>query len=186
MKMNVRFLTGILTIGMLLAPPGWVSAATKDFSQNVTVNVGNVLSITFEDDPNLVLEFTNDFSQNAISFTGKTIVYTVRANNMPNSALLGAVSARISTALNGIAIVGDPGAYINDGTSSSATLVESAADFITIGTTATNMFDKPASSGTDGKLLAGRAPIHYRARALRNLTPADGGPTTLIVTLKDA
>jgi len=172
----------VLAMVLGLSPATW--AASADHNSNVEVRVGTILSITFEDDPNFQLVFDTDFSQGAVS-SGKTIVYKVRANNMSLAAIQGAISAKISTALSGIDIKAFPGDYLNDGASGYATL-DKVADEVVVGTTPVRIFDKPASSGSSGKLLTGRVPIHYRAVATRDLSTTDGGTFTLTVTLKDS
>ena len=171
-----------LCLALGIGSAAW--ADSDDFSHTVTVSVADTLSITFEDDPNFTLTFADDFGQGSVS-TGKTVVYTVRANTMSLSAIPGAVSAKISAALSGIDLKGFPGDYTNEGTSGYAVLEKVGAEAV-IGTTATALFNKPASSGSSGSLLKGKAPVHYRAVATRDLSTSDGGTVTLTVTLKDS
>lgn len=182
---SMRWLVGLAaTVVLWTGAAAW--AAESNDIDNVTVQINSALSIT-----DVVGDFTLAFDNttgtvNGSTSTGQTVIYTVSANNMPNTALTGAVSAKIASALNGIDIKGDPGTYTNTGSTGNATLNESAADFITIGTTAANLMDKPATTGPAGKVLNGNFGVHYRAMATRDLAVGDGGTVALTVTLKDA
>lgn len=181
-------LVAALTLGAVHS--AW--AATASDSDSVTVTVAPVLSIADVEVGNFTLAFDNTTgsSTNAIS-TGQTVGYAVKSNNMPNAALPGALTAKISGLLNNIEILGFTAAdgYVNEGAAGNAILEPvntSEASPTVIGTTAVNMYNKPSSVGTAGKFLQGRAFIHYRAKALSDLVPGDGGTVTVTVTLKDA
>ena len=175
-------LAAALVLGAIT--PVW--AGSVNDVDNVTVTVNSTLSIT---DP--TGDFTLAFNQttgtaNGVISTPQTVVYTVNANNMPNTALAGTVSARLNAALGGMDIKGSIGPYVNKGSAGSATLNPSAAVPITIGTTAVNLMDKPATTGAAGKVLNGDFGVSYTATATRDLAANDGGTVTLTVTLKDA
>ncbi len=174
-----------VTLAMLaLVVPGSAWASTVDDARTVTVSVPTILSITDETGP-----FTLTFADAASGGTtnGQTVGYIVKSNNMPNSALTGALSAKISGLLDGITIRANPGrTYTNAGSASNAVLQESSASFINLGTTAVNVMDKPALAGASGKILSGTAFVNWGAVATRDLSLADGGAVTLTVTLKDA
>lgn len=170
-------------------PSAW--AATADDSDSVTVTVDPVLSIS-DEVGDFTITFTNATGSAAGDVsTGQTVGYIVKSNTMPNAALTGALSAKLSTTLTNIEIRGttDGTSYVNDGSASNAILEAvntDTANPTVIGTTATSMFNKPSSTGTAGKILDGRAFINWNAKATADLVPGDGGTVTLTVTLKDA
>ncbi len=178
-------LTLFLVIAMLGISVTPTFAGTEDHVHNVSVTVGTVLSID-SDTTDFTLAFTTNFAAGSISDTGQTAIYRVSANAMPTAALAGVISAKVSTALTGIAIQGNLGAYTNTGTPAAnfiATLNPVSANPVTIGTTATALYDKPT---TTSRLLTGTVGVHYRALALQALTPGMGGTTVMTVTIKDA
>jgi len=167
----------------VVLPGGAAWAGSSDDSDTVTVNVSPVLSIT-DTVGNYTLTFA-DFAAGSLT-NGQTVSYTVKANNMTNSAITGAVSAKISALLDGITFQANPGrTFVNNGAANNATLTESIAGVIVIGTTAVNIMNKPASTGNQGKVLNGTVFVNYSARALRDLSVADGGAVTVTVTLRD-
>ena len=169
---------------LVVALPGAVWALTADNADTVTVSVPTILSIS-DEIGNFSLAFTNSANGGTTNF--QTVGYTVNANNMPNTALAGALSAKINALLSGIAIKAlGTRTFTNGGTVSNAVLTEAPVGPVTIGTTATGIMDKPALAGTSGKILTGTAFVAWQAVATRDLTTADGGSVTLTVTLKDA
>lgn len=176
---------GALVLALaILAVAGPVFAATNNNADTVTVAVGNVLSIT-DTQGDFTLTFTD--TVNGSSSSRQTVIYTVQANNMPTTALTGAVSAKISAALSGVTIKGDPAATsTNLGSSGNIVLSESAANDISVGTTAVNLMDKGATTAPQGKVLNGNFGVSWVAVATRDLADTDGGNVTLTVTLKDA
>ena len=181
-KISIWFAVAVLFASVAALP---AFASSDDFVHVATVTVGTILSIETGDDPNFTLAFS-DFASGAFS-QGKFVNYIVRANNMTTSALTGAVSAKINAALDGITIVNTPQTYVNDGTSSNAVLTElGGGSPIAVGTTSVNLYNKPTSSGAEGKILKGQAPTYWQARADRDLAPGDGGTVTITVTLKDS
>ena len=168
---------------LVVALPGAGWALTADNADTVTVSVPTILSIS-DEIGNFSLAFTNSANGGTTNF--QTVGYTVNANNMPNTALVGALSAKINTLLSGINIKAlGTRAFTNGGTASNAVLVEAPVGPVTIGTTATGIMDKPALAGTSGKILTGTAFVAWQAQATRDLTTTDGGSVTLTVTLKD-
>ena len=184
--MMKRFMQWIVmgTAVLVVALPGAAWALTADNADTVTVSVPTILSIS-DEVGNFPLVFTSSANGGTTNF--QTVAYTVNANNMPNTALAGALSAKINTLLSGIAIKAlGTRTYTNGGTSSNAVLTEAPVGPVTIGTTATGIMDKPALAGSSGKILTGTAFVAWQAQATRDLTTADGGAVTLTVTLKDA
>ena len=169
----------ILAVGM---PGAW--AISVDDADTVTVSVPTVLSIS-DETGNFTLAFSSSANGGTTNF--QTVGYVVKANNMPNSALTGALSAKISSLLDGISIRALAGrTYTNNGTASNALLADNGAGIVTVGTSLAGLMDKPSSSGASGKILDGTAFVAWQAQATRDLTSSDGGGVTLTVTLKDA
>ena len=171
----------------LLFVPGIATAGEDTFSHNVTVQVDTVLSIVYEDDPNILMEFQDDFSEGSVSI-GKFINYKVRANDMTEGALDNAITAKIDAEVDGVEIITADSSiqYTNEGTASNAVLIPVGAAPVVIGTTEAPIFKKESGpSAPGGKILKGRAGAYYQARALRDLAPGDGGSCVLTVTLRD-
>ena len=182
MKKLIQFLAIFVVLAVAL--PGVVWATAADDADTVTVSVPTVLSIS-DGTGNFPLTFQSTSTNGVTNF--QTVGYAVSSNNLPNSALTGALSAKISTLLDGINIRAlGTRTYTNNGTASNAVLTESPAGPITIGTSATGIMDKPAAAGSSGKILNGTAFVAWQAQATRDLTFSDGGAVTLTVTLKDA
>lgn len=177
---SMRWAVFAAAIVLGLTRPVWAGNASDN--SDVTFAVGNSISIT-EATGNFTLTFTDTVNGSVSS--GETVIYTVKANNMPNAALTGAVSAKVSALVDGISLKAFPGDYTNSGTSGNAILSKVAAEMV-IGATAVNIYNKDAGSGNQDKVLNGTIPIHYRGVATRDLADTDGGTTTLTVTLKDA
>ena len=181
-KLTQWIMMGTAMLVVALPGAGW--ALTADNGDTVTVSVPTILSIS-DTVGNFSLVFTNSANGGTTNF--QTVGYTVNANNMPNTALAGALSAKVNTLLSGINIKAlGTRTFTNGGTVSNAVLTEAPAGPVTIGTTATGIMDKPALAGTSGKILTGTAFVAWQAVATRDLTTADGGSVTLTVTLKDA
>ena len=177
---SMRWAVFAAAVVLGLTRPVWAGNASDN--SDVTFAVGNSISIT-EATGNFTLTFTDTVNGSVSS--GETVIYTVKANNMPNAALTGAVSAKVSALVDGISLKAFPGDYTNSGTSGNAILSKVAAEMV-IGATAVNIYNKDAGSGNQDKVLNGTIPIHYRGVATRDLADTDGGTTTLTVTLKDA
>ncbi len=186
MRKFMRFAVALAMLALVVPGKAW--AASVDDSDTVTVNVGNVLSIT-DEVGNFTLTFDSTTGTVAGSVTaGQTVGYVLRANNMSNSAIAGALSAKISTALDGITFRANAGmAYTATPGSDAgnATLNPVSSGAVNIGTSATALYDKPSSTGNQGKVLNGTAFVNWGAVAARDLADADGGSMTLTVTLKD-
>ena len=183
MKKSMKYAMIALAV-LAMALPGAAWALTANDADSVTVTVPTILSIS-DDVGNFTLTFTGSAAGSTTN--GQTVGYIVDANNMPNTALTGALSAKISALLSGITIRANPArTYVNDGSASNAVLTESTAAVINLGTTAVNIMDKPASAGSSGKILHGRAFVNWGAVADTDVTTANGGTVTLTVTLKDA
>ena len=183
MKKLMRF---AMTLAMLaLAVPGSAWAASVNDADTVTIDVANILSIT-DEVGNFTLTFLTDGTTAGSVSSGQTVGYILRANNMSNSAIAGALSAKINAALDGITFRANSGmSYVSGGSSGDATLNPVSSGAVNIGTSATALFDKPASTGNQGKVLNGTAFVNWGAIADRDLADADGGSVTLTVTLKD-
>ena len=179
MQTRVAVFAAVLS---LVAAPAW--AGQSNDVDTATVIVPNILSIT-DTVGNFNLTFADIVTGSQTN--RQTVIYTLKGNNLPNTALTGVVSAKISTLLSGITIKGDPAATsTNNGTSGNIVLSESVAGDIAMGTTAANMADKAATVGVQGKVLNGSLGVSWVAVADRDLAVTDGGPVTLTVTLKDA
>lgn len=182
MKELMRFAVALAMLALVMPSGAWAVVAND--SKTVTVSVPTILSISDEAGP-FILTFADAASGGTTN--GQTVGYIVKANNMPNSELIGALSAKISALLSGITIRANPDrTYVNAGSASNALLRESSAGFINLGTTAVNIMDKLASTGASGKILSGTAFVNWGAVATRDLALTDGGSVTLTVTLKDA
>ncbi len=189
MNKTSRLLALIVAIGAGLLALPLTATAGNSFNHNVTVQVDSVLDITYEDNPDILMEFKNDFATGALS-AGKFINYKVRANNMTTGALSGAITAKISQLVDGVDVVTAAGSmqYTNEGTSSNAVLVPTGSNAaVVIRTSPVALFDKASGpAAPNGKILKGHAGVYYQAKALRDLNPSDGGTTILTVTLKDS
>lgn len=166
-------------------------AKESNNSNGATVSVASVLSIS-DEIGNFTIAFNNATGSATGSIsTGQTVGYLVNSNSMPNTALAGALSAKIGGLLTGIQLRAstDATAYVNDGVAANAILVPANTDTANptvVGTTAVAIFNKPASTGVAGKVLKGRAYINWNAKATADLAPGDGGIVTITTTLKDA
>jgi|GEM_PF-2659663 len=182
MRKQIRFTAILAVLTAVLPSAAW--AASVDDADTVTVSVPTILSIS-DSTGNFTLTFTSAVSGGTTNF--QTVGYAVQSNNMPNAALTGALSAKLSALLDGINIraLGSR-TYTNSGTASNAVLTEAPSGVVTIGTSATGIMDKPASSGNSGKILSGTAFVAWQGQSTRDLTTSDGGSVTLTVTLKDA
>lgn len=180
-----KFMQLITVAAMILAvgiPGAW--AASVDDVDTVTLTVPTILSIS-DETGNFTLTFTSAANGGTTNF--QTVGYAVRSNNMPNSELTGALSARINALRDGINIRAlGARAYTNNGSASNAVLVEDPAGPVTVGTSLTDLMRKPALAGASGRILSGTAFVAWQAQATRDLTAADSGSVTLTVTLKDA
>ena len=174
-------LAAVLALGM---PGAW--AASVDDTDTVTITVNNILSISDEVGP-FTLAFDNDTGTvSGSASTGQTVGYLVQANNLPNAAVAGALSAKISALLDGITFRANSGmAYNNTGSSGNAILAPVDSGPVVIGTATTALADKPASTGAQGKVLNGTYFVNWGAIANRDLSDTDGGAVALTVTLKD-
>ena len=183
--MRKQMQLGAIFVALAVALPGAAWATAVNDADTVTVAVPSILSIN-DDTGNFTLTFQSTSTNGITDF--KTVGYNVSANNMPNSALVGALSAKVSPALTGMNLRALAGrTYTNNGTASNAVLSEAPTGVVAIGTTATGIMDKPALAGTSGQILNGVAFVAWQAQATRDLTAADSGQaTTLTVTLKDA
>lgn len=179
MQIRVALFAAILSC---LATPA--RAAQSNDADTATVLVPNVISIT-DTVGNFTLTFADVVSG---SLTNRqTVVYDLKANNMPNTALAGVVSAKISALLSGITIKGDPAdTSTNNGSAGNIVLNQSGSGDITVGTTAVSLLNKAATIGAQGKVLKGNVGVSWVAVADRDLASTDGGAVTLTVTLKDA
>ena len=186
MKKRIHFAIAFAVLAVALPRSAWATSISD--TDTVTVDVGNILSIE-DSEGNFSLSFNNVTGTVAGSAsTGKTVGYVLRANNMSNSAVSGALSAKISSALDGITFQANSGMTYTPTAGASAgnaTLTPVSSGAVPVGTTATALFDKPASVGTQGQVLNGTAFINWGAVAARDLGDADGGSMTLTVTLKD-
>ena len=178
---SMRWAVFAAAIVLGLTHPAW--AGSSNDTDDVTFAVGNSLSIT-DTMGNFTLTFAN--TTNGSDSDNKTVIYTVTANNMPNTALTGAVSAKINALVSGITLKANPGAYTNNGSAGNATLDTAVATYTDVTTTAVNLYNKPVTTGAQGKVLNGLVGINYKATATRDLAASDGGTVTLTVTLKDA
>lgn len=188
-----RSMYGALIMAALVlgaARSAWAGPPSNN-NDNVTVKVEPALSIT-DEVGNFTIEF-NSLTGSAAGdvSTGQTVGYIVRANTMPNAALAGALSAKINATLTNIQLRAstDATAYVNGGTASNAILTPvntDTANPTVVGTTAVAIFDKPASTGSAGKVLRGTAYMNWNAKATADLVPGDGGTVTITTTLKDA
>ncbi len=183
-------ITRIMAVAAFLAVtlPGGAWAGSSDDTRTVTVTVPATLSIT-DEVGNFTLPFQNGSTSGAVS-KNQNVGYRVICNSMPNSALSGAISAKISAALTGVTIRGqsESDAFDNQGTGSNATLVSvNVGNPISVGTSTTAIATKPSTSaGTAGTLLNGTYFINWTALATQDLGPGTVGTTSLTVTLKDA
>ena len=183
MKKSAQFaIVAVAIVAMAVSGTAW--ATSVDDADTITVTVPTVLSIS-DEAGNFTLTFTSAANGGTTNF--QTVGYIVQSNNMPNSALAGALSAKISTLLDGINIRAlSSRTYTNAGSASNAVLTESPGGAVTVGTSLVPLMDKPSSSGSSGKILSGTAFVAWQAQATRDLTFTDGGQVTLTVTLKDA
>jgi hypothetical protein len=166
-------------------------AGTVDKNHVVTVNVNPILGISSETgDFTLAFTSATGSGANAVS-TNIVAAYNVEANSMPNAALAGAVSAKLSALIPNIEIRGTTAAdsYTNLGSASAAILSPVNTSETTptvVGTAATAFFDKPTSSGGAGRVLHGTAYVSWTAKTLVEQQAGTLGTPTLTVTLKDA
>ena len=184
--MNKKLMQFAVALAILaVAMPGAVWAASVDDSDTITITVPTVLSIS-DEAGNFTLAFTSSVNGAVTGF--QPVGYIVKSNNMTNSALAGALSAKIASLVDGINLRALTGrTYTNNGTASNALLAESSNGTVAVGTSATALMDKPSSTGDSGKILDGTAFVSWQAQATRDLTAADSGKTfSLTVTLKDA
>ncbi len=160
-------------------------ATQADDVDQLTVSVDPILAIS-DDIGNFTIKFTNatGSAKDSIS-TGQTVGYLISANNMPNTALSGALTAKISSALTGIQVRATGGTYTNDGSGDNGPLTPASAT-VNVGTTAAILANKPATSTAAGKVMTGKYFVNWNALATTDLSPGAGGTVTLTVTLKDA
>lgn len=174
----------VLAAALALGATHSAWAAVSNNSDNVTVTVESILSVS-DETGNFTIKFDNATGSSAGSIsTGQTVGYIVASNTMPNAALAAALSAKISVPLTDKELRAVGGNYVNDGTASNA-ILESAGDPVVVGTTAVALANKPASTGTAGKVLKGKWFVNWSAKALADLFPSSE-TVTLTVTLKDA
>ncbi len=180
-----KFMQLIGVAAMILAAgiPG-ARAASVDDTDTITVAVPAILSIS-DETGNFTLTFTSASNGGTTNF--QTVGYAVQSNNMPNSELAGALSAKINALKDGVNIraLGSRN-YTNAGSASNAVLAEDPVGPVTVGTSATALMKKSTSTGDAGKILSGTAFVAWQGQATRDLTASDSGPVTLTVTLKDA
>ena len=175
----------VLSAALVLGVAHSALATVSNDADTITISVDPILSIS-DEVGNFTIKFTNATGSAAGSISeGQTVGYLVQANTMPNTALAGALSAKIGTAFTNIELRAVGGSYVNNGTVSNAVLA-SAGDPIVVGTTGVALANKPVSSGTPSKILNGRFFVNWNAKALADLATGDGGSATLTVTLKDA
>lgn len=184
MSKFMRFALVLAMLAVVLPGSAWAANVVNDVD-TVTVAVQPTISIS-DATGNFSLTFT-DTAPNALTNNFQTVGYVVQANTMPNSALTGALSARISALLDGINLLAlTDRVFNNAGSASNAVLTESPGGTVTVGTSPVPLMDKPASTGSSGMILSGTAFVSWRAQATRDLTSTDGGSVMLTVTLKDA
>ncbi len=173
----------VFSLSMGLNPGVW--AGSSNNNDTVTVKVAPILSISDEvGNFELVFEEETGSAAGAIS-KNKVVGYKVRANAMPNAALPGALSAKLSVAIPNIDLRAVGGNYVNDGTANNATLVKTE-DPVIVGTTVVALANKPASTGVSGQIMQGRYFISWDALAKADLQAGVVGNATLTTTLKDA
>lgn len=179
---NLLRSVALLLVGLMLGYAGPAFAATADDVDTVTSVVNGHLSIA---------DTTGDFSLTFSDFVSgtetpiQTVTYQVKGNDLPATALVGVISAKIDALEYGIDLRADPGTYANVGSTGNIALANTAAGFSTIGTTAVNLADKAATTGEQAKILNGNQPMDWKAVATKDLT-AGSYPMILTVTLKDA
>lgn len=181
----------LIVAALVLSAAHSAWATESNNADSATVTVASVLSIS-DEVGNFTIAFNNATGSSSGSVsTGQTVGYIVNSNSMPNTALAGALSAKISALLTNIQLraTTDATAYVNDGVAANAILTPvntDTANPTVVGTTAVAIFDKPVSTGAAGKILKGRAYINWNAKATADLAPGDGGTVTITTTLKDA
>ena len=186
-SMPLAVFAAMLVVGVTHS--AWAGTVNK--THVVTLSVDPILSISSEvSDFDLLFTNATGSGANAVS-VHKVAAYKVEANNMPNAALAGALSAKLSALIPDIEIRGttDTTSYTNSGTAGAAILSPvntSATTPTVIGTAVTAFFDKPASSGGAGQVMHGTAFIAYTAKTLIERKAGAIGSTTITVTLKDA
>lgn len=180
---------GVAVAALMLGMTHSAWAGTDDQSHVVTLKVNPILSIESPETTNFDLVFDNTTGSGANSISkNKVVAYNVEANNMTNDALAGAVSAKLSVLVADVEIRGtsDATAYVHKGGADGAILTPTdPTNPVVIGTTATALFDKPASAGTAGKVLHGTAFVSWDAKLLAEKGAGTLGTPTLTVTLKD-
>lgn len=185
MKMLTRFAAVFAMLAVVLPGAAWAGSA--DDADTVTVSVPASIGIS-DEAGNFTLTFANGSSTNSIS-SNKTVGYIVNSNTMPNAALAGALSAKISSAITGVTLQANMASdsYTNVGTASNAILTPvNTATPVAVGTSLTALANKEESSGAAGQILNGTFFVSWNAKATADLSPGDGGSTTLTVTIKDA
>lgn len=184
MNKMIRFLAVFALLAVALPSGAW--ATSVDNADTVTVSVPSSIAIS-DETGNFTLTFSNGSSTNSES-TGQTVGYLVTANTMPNAALAGALSAKISSAITGVTLQANMAndSFQNLGSANNAVLTATQTTPLAVGTSVVALANKPASTGTPGQILNGRFFVNWNAKATQDLAPGSGGTTTLTVTLKDA
>ena len=168
--------------GLLLNAAALSPAAQSDQSQTVTFQVNGVLSID-ADTQNFTLTFGR-FEKGTDSNT-QTVLYQIKCNTMTPAQLKGAVAARIGSAIDGIDLKADVGEYQNSGSPGNGILTESFAGFGVVAESLQGLADKPATSGSQAKILHGQLPVTWKASAKEDLSSGTY-QTQITVTLKDS
>jgi len=129
------------------------------------------------DQANFTLAFS-DFASGSVS--GNQVVnYSVKANNVTKT--VGVVQAQLNSLFTGVNFQANAGPYSLTG--GNASLLASNSGFVTVGTSATNLYNRNKLSG-NGNIVYGSFPVTYQATATSDLSPSSS-TSTLTVTFID-
>lgn len=188
MKLNLKVILTIVIFAVMLLSPVISWTATDTDTQTVTVVVPAPLAITASGGGTFTLTLP-DYRITTESNI-PTVTYALEGNNITYAPLDGFISAKISSLVDGVDIMIDPGVFTNNGGPTnliSADLPEAVTNFATLGTTDMFLINKvDCTVEADGKaVINGIIPISFKAKLTRD-HEAINTAITLTITIKDA
>ena len=170
MKTNRQNRMLLLALILMMVLASNASADVKNVQHAATVSVPSILEISA--DTSAFTLTMPDFISGTESNT-KTVVYTVRSNDMGVADGGTVIDSTIDFAYDRIAIKAQVGTYTASAGGNTG-LTASGAGYLTIGTTNTALAKKAnTTAGSDGKILKGTLPVTYKAVATADMPAGD-------------
>ena len=170
MKTAIRNRIAVLVLILTVVVASNASADVKNVQHAATISVPAILELS-ADTSSFTLTMP-DFISGTESNT-KTVVYTVRSNDMQVADGGTVMDAAIDFDYDRLALKGQVGSYTATAGGNTG-LTAAAAGYMTISTTNVALAKKAnTTAGSDGKILKGTLPVTYKAVATADVPAGD-------------